>query len=159
MRILSIKEDYNHYANHRLPTYSFSPPDKMLTHAFSLILPLLEAIQLYQKAIEVHCNENRIAQAAKLSRQIAETYEQDFEYTLAAKYYQEASDLYYAESDRLSDYNNMRLKVAELGVQQPAPDYVKSIKVGRSSIKLIRILFWANIQCFGGEVYGIILLA
>jgi len=45
-------------------------------------------------------------------------YEADFEYTLACRYYQEAADLFYAENDRTSDYNNMRLKFAELAINR-----------------------------------------
>lgn len=77
----------------------------------------------------LYCQENRIGYAAKLKKQIAEIYEQDYEFTLALKHYQEAADLFYAENDSSSDYNNTRLKVAELCVSQAEVDYVKAIKI------------------------------
>lgn len=51
------------------------------------------------------------------------------EFTLAAKAYQEAADFFYAEGNRVSEYNAMRLKVAELGTLKAGGDLIESIKV------------------------------
>jgi len=45
------------------------------------------------------------------------------------KNYQEAADFFYAENDSGSDYNNMRLKVADLTVTSAECDYIKAIKI------------------------------
>ena len=66
------------------------------------------------QAIEVYCSDNRLDQASRLKKQIGEIYESELEFTLAAKAYQEAADFFYAEGNRVSDYNQMRIKVAEL---------------------------------------------
>lgn len=56
-------------------------------------------------------------------------YEQDGEYTLAIKFYTEAADLFYAEHDYSSEYNNTKLKVAELSINLPDVNIVEIIKV------------------------------
>ena len=45
----------------------------------------------------MYCNENRLENAARVKKQIAELYEQDNEYFLAIKYYEEAADIYSGE--------------------------------------------------------------
>ena len=54
------------------------------------------------------------------------------EFTLAAKAYQEAADFFYAEGNRNSDYNQMRLKVAELSTLKAGGDLLQAIKVLKS---------------------------
>lgn len=68
-------------------------------------------------------------QASRLKKQIAEIYEQDFEFTLAAKAYSEAADFYYAEGNQMHNYNQMRIKVAELSTLQAENDLIEPIKV------------------------------
>jgi len=58
-----------------------------------------EAIKLYDSCCESYCLDNRISSAARLKKKIAEIYEEDLEYSLAAKYYQEAVDLYEMEGE------------------------------------------------------------
>lgn len=67
--------------------------------------------------------------AAKLKKSTAEMYEQDGEYTLAIKFYTEAADLFYAEHDYSSEYNNTKLKVAELSINLPDVNIVEIIKI------------------------------
>jgi len=43
--------------------------------------------------------DNRITSAARVKKKIAEIYEEDLEFSLAAKYYQEAVDYYEMEGD------------------------------------------------------------
>jgi len=46
-----------------------------------------EAIKYFDEAVDMYKAENRIVFAAKLSKQIGEIYEKDFEPTLACKYF------------------------------------------------------------------------
>jgi hypothetical protein len=46
-----------------------------------------EAIKLYDSCCEMYCLDNRITSAARLKKKIAEIFEEDLEYSLAAKYY------------------------------------------------------------------------
>jgi Soluble NSF attachment protein, SNAP len=57
------------------------------------------AIDLMQKACDLYISDSRISYAAKLKKTIGEIYENDGELILAAKFYQEAADLFYAEGD------------------------------------------------------------
>lgn len=81
------------------------------------------------QAIEVYCADNRIDQASRLKKEIGSIYEQELEFTLASKAYSEAADYFHAEGNRVSDYNQMRLKVAELGTLKAGGDLVEAIKV------------------------------
>jgi hypothetical protein len=68
---------------------------------------------------------------------------------LAAKAYSEAADFYNAEGNRQSDYNTMRLKVAELSTLKAGGDLVEAIKVFNKytyllfrSLKKLEINIW-----------------
>lgn len=52
-----------------------------------------------QQAVDLYISDTRISYAAKLKKSIGEIYENDGELVLAAKSYQEAADLFYAEQD------------------------------------------------------------
>ena len=58
-----------------------------------------EAIKMYNKVCEGYCMANRISAAARLKKKIAQIYEDDYAHDLAAKYYQEAVDMYEMEGD------------------------------------------------------------
>ena len=46
-----------------------------------------DAIKLYNQVCERYCHQNRISAAARLKKKVAEQYEEDLEYDLAAKFY------------------------------------------------------------------------
>lgn len=87
------------------------------------------AIELMQQAIDLYIQDSRISYAAKLKKTIGEIYEADAELSLAAKSYQEAADLFYAEQDNTSNYNQMMLKVADLTTFKGEGDLVEAIKI------------------------------
>jgi hypothetical protein len=76
----------------------------------------LESVKLLEQAISVYIQNNRIGYAAKITKKIAEIYENDKEYALAVRYYNDAADHYSAEANETSNYNNCLLKVAELSI-------------------------------------------
>lgn len=94
-----------------------------------------EAVKIMEKAIECYCNTGGIRmvlyllhQGAKFTRQVAEWYEEDFEYELAIKYYLKASELEDIES---SDSFGLQciLKAADLMVLSKEERYVEAIQV------------------------------
>lgn len=99
------------------------------------------------QAIELYCSENRLDQASRLKKAIGEIYEGELEFTLAAKAYQEAADFFYAEGNRMSDYNQMRIKVAELGTLKAGGDLVEAIKVQLTTI-------FSDLRRGGRQVHG-----
>ena len=56
-------------------------------------------------------------------------YENDKEYTLASRYFQEAADNYQAEKDNVSNYNSCMLKIVDLAIYLPEVDYGATIKI------------------------------
>ena len=58
-----------------------------------------KAIEMYNQVCEGYCMQNRISAAARLKKKIAEIYEDDYAFDLAAKYYQESVDMYEMEGD------------------------------------------------------------
>jgi hypothetical protein len=65
---------------------------------------------------------------AKIQKRIAEIYEKDCEYQLAANFYAEAAENYSLEANRSSDYNACMLKMVDIGIYQVDVDYGKLIK-------------------------------
>ena len=62
------------------------------------------AIELLQRACDLYISDTRISYAAKIRKTIGEIYENDGELILAARNYQEAADLFYAEGDNTRFY-------------------------------------------------------
>ena len=58
-----------------------------------------EAVKMYNKVCEGYCLQNRISAAGRLKKKIAEIYEEDYEYDLAAQYYEEAANMYEMDGD------------------------------------------------------------
>lgn len=54
----------------------------------------VECIKLLETSISLYVSNNRVGNVAKTQKRMAEIYEKDNEYTLAAKYYKEAADNY-----------------------------------------------------------------
>lgn len=74
-----------------------------------------DGIKYMQEAAKEYLSHGRISNAARIKKTIAETYESDYEFTLAAQNYQETADLYGMEPENQeSTINKMLLKVAEL---------------------------------------------
>lgn len=48
------------------------------------------------------------------------------------KNYREAADNYSLEQNNVSNYNSCMLKIVDIGIYQPAPDYGQLIKVIQS---------------------------
>ncbi|CAD8089600.1 unnamed protein product [Paramecium sonneborni] len=88
-----------------------------------------ESIQFYEKAIEHYASENRLDNASRYKKEIAQIYESEFEFHLAVKAYQEAADFFQADGKRTSEYNQMRLKVAELSTLNASGDLIAAIKI------------------------------
>ena len=70
-----------------------------------------------------------MSSVAKTLKRIAEIYEKDQEYTLAMKYYREASENYSLEQNNTSNTNATMLKIVDIGIYVAAPDYGELILV------------------------------
>ena len=70
-----------------------------------------------------------MSSVAKTQKRIAEIFEKDSEWTLAMKFYREASDNYSLEQHNNSNVNSTMLKVVDIGIYVAAPDYGEMIKV------------------------------
>ena len=79
-------------------------------------------------SISLQIENNRLSNVAKIQKRIAEIYEKDSEYELAANFYSEAAENYSLEPNRSSDYNACMLKIVEIGIYQIHVDYPKLIK-------------------------------
>eukprot|EP01017_Pseudomicrothorax_dubius_P037227 TRINITY_DN542_c0_g1_i4.p1 TRINITY_DN542_c0_g1~~TRINITY_DN542_c0_g1_i4.p1 ORF type:complete len:300 (+),score=99.84 TRINITY_DN542_c0_g1_i4:137-1036(+) len=88
-----------------------------------------EAIKLMQEAVNEYLKDGRINNAARIKKSIAEIYEGDYEYTLAAQNYQEAADLFGMEGEYHDSVNKMLLKVAELNTLKADVNPVEAIKI------------------------------
>lgn len=75
-----------------------------------------EAISFYRSAISQYCEIGRFGSAAKLTKQIAETFERDGNMEEAVENYRQASDYFIGENQK-SQSNQCLLKVAELSAQ------------------------------------------
>ena len=80
-------------------------------------------------AISLHIQNNRLSNVAKIQKRIAETYEKDNEYTLAAKYYREAAENFSLEANQSTSYNSCMLKIVDIGIFAAAVEYGELIKV------------------------------
>lgn len=87
-----------------------------------------EAVKLMERAVECYCSTGGIHMAAKYCKQIAEWYEDDFEYELAIKYYLKAADLEGMETADTFGYQCM-LKAADLMVLSKEERFVEAIQV------------------------------
>lgn len=67
--------------------------------------------------------------AAKLKKNTAELYDEDGEFTLAIKYYGEAADLFDSDGNYQSEFNNCKLKVAEISINIPDANLIDIIKI------------------------------
>ena len=90
---------------------------------------IAEAVKVYNVVTDGYCNANRISAAARIKKKVAELYEEDHEYDLAAKYYQECFDLYDMEGDSSMQAAKILLKVADLGTRNGGGDFIAAIKV------------------------------
>lgn len=89
-----------------------------------------DAIKYMQEAAAEYLKAGRISNGARIKKTIAEIYEGDYEFSLAAVNYQEAADLFGMESEyQDSSINKMLLKVAELNTMKADDKTVESIKI------------------------------
>ena len=91
-----------------------------------------DAIKYMQEASEYYTSENRLENVARIKKAIAVIYEEDMEYYLAIKFYNEAADIYSGEQLQTSNYNQCKLKVAELSTISDKPtseNIVTAIKI------------------------------
>ena len=75
-------------------------------------------MELLKTSISLQIQNNRLSNVAKIQKRIAEIYEKDSEYELAANFYSEAAENYSLEQNRTSDYNACMLKIVEIGIYQ-----------------------------------------
>lgn len=73
--------------------------------------------------------DNSISKAARLKKDIATTYEADYEYSLAYKYFSEAAELFEADGNYVSDVNKSYLKMVEINAFMPDLDISNDIKL------------------------------
>lgn len=86
-------------------------------------------MKLLDQAVDVYLHNGKFSYGAKILKKIAEIYENDKEYTLAVKYYNDAADKYSAEANESSNYNNCLLKVADLSIYDKEADLMAIIPV------------------------------
>lgn len=60
-------------------------------------IDMTQAIKIYNEVSDGYCNMNRISAAARIKKKVAEMYETDYAYELAANFYQDCYDLYEME--------------------------------------------------------------
>lgn len=58
-----------------------------------------ESVTYIEKAIEVFLSDNQISKAARHKREVAQQFENDKEWTLAYKFYEETAELFEAEGN------------------------------------------------------------
>ena len=75
-----------------------------------------QAVEYYNRAVEMLASAGRISQAARLRKQIAEIYEADDMFNLAAQNYAHAAELYDLDNTD-STANSCKLKAAELSIE------------------------------------------
>mmetsp|Transcript_15103 Transcript_15103/g.12817 ORF Transcript_15103/g.12817 Transcript_15103/m.12817 type:complete len:301 (+) Transcript_15103:55-957(+) len=90
-----------------------------------------DAVNTMNLAVEALCNDRRISSAARLKKQIAEQYEQEKNYLLAAKNYQDAVDLYDMEGESQTTQMNLLLKIPELKIlaEENKEHIIEGIKI------------------------------
>jgi hypothetical protein len=79
-----------------------------------------EAIQYYNRAVEILASSSRISNAAKLRKTIGEMYEQDEVLDVAAENYRLAAELFEMDNSDSSS-NSCWLKSAELSTMEDVP--------------------------------------
>jgi alpha-soluble NSF attachment protein len=89
-----------------------------------------DAIKYLQEAAREYLNSGRIQNGGRIKKTIAEIYEGDFEYTLAAQNYKEAADLFGMDGEfQDSQINKMLLKVAELNTMKADDKSIEAIEI------------------------------
>ena len=84
------------------------------SHCFSFV-DKEKSIEAQIKALESYVNKGRFQLAGKIQKQIAEKYEEDFEYLKAASSYKKAADFFSMESMNSKSYEQgCLLKYADL---------------------------------------------
>eukprot|EP01083_Nonionella_stella_P269143 910353_1 len=91
------------------------------------------AIQSYRSSIEILCDSGRLTQAARLSKEVAELFENDDSgednAVLAIESYQQAAELYEMEQQK-SQGAQCLAKVAELSsAAQDPPDFIRAADI------------------------------
>lgn len=93
-----------------------------------------QAIASFRASIEMLCDAGRLSQAARLSKEIAELFENDEDsgedsVVLAIESYQQAAELYEMEQQK-SQGNQCLAKVAELSsAAKDPPDYLRAAEI------------------------------
>jgi len=92
-----------------------------------------EAVASYRSAITLLCDNGRLTQAAKLSKEVAELFEQEIEgnetAALAVESYQQAAELFEMERAN-SQASTCKAKVAELlSAAMDPPDLIRAAKI------------------------------
>jgi len=95
----------------------------------------LEAIRLFNLAIELLTDEGRFSIAAKHEKEVAELYEAEMDYENAIEAFQKSADLYEGENST-SSANGCLLKVAQYSAQLERYDKAIEIfeKVAKASV-------------------------
>lgn len=93
-----------------------------------------KAIASYRSSIELLCDAGRLTQAARLSKEVAELFENDVDdgddsAILAIESYQQAAELYEMEQQKAQG-SNCLAKVAELSsAAKNPPDYLRAAEI------------------------------
>mmetsp|Transcript_6366 Transcript_6366/g.9661 ORF Transcript_6366/g.9661 Transcript_6366/m.9661 type:complete len:313 (+) Transcript_6366:131-1069(+) len=102
-------------------------------HCYKKVEPK-KAISSYRNSIEILCDSGRLTQAARLSKEVAEIFENDEDAAedsavLAIESYQQAAELYEMEQQK-SQGSQCLAKVAELSsAAKNPPDYIRAADI------------------------------
>lgn len=110
------------------------------------------AVEKYQSAISLLCDAGRLTQAAKLSKEVAEIFENDEEanISLAIENYEQAAELFGTEQSR-SQQSQCMAKVAELcSAALDPPDLLRAAQIYD---KLGRECLESNLLKFNAKGY------
>ena len=106
---------------------------KILGHCYKKV-DTKKAIASFRSSIEMLCDASRLSQAARLSKEIAELFENDEDsaedsVVLAIESYQQAAELYEMEQQK-SQGSQCLAKVAELSsAAKDPPDYLRAAEI------------------------------
>lgn len=87
-----------------------------------------EYLGMAESAIKMLAEDGRIGQAAKLRKEVAEFFEQQYEFEVSAQEYQKAAELYEME-ESISFANQCYVKAADLSVMLKDVSFEKVINL------------------------------
>ncbi|CEM06488.1 unnamed protein product [Vitrella brassicaformis CCMP3155] len=82
-----------------------------------------DAVEQYNKAVELYSAAGRFAQSAKILKQVAELYEGDGDYERAVQFYRRAADLF-----EMDDYGKSQLTACMLKIAEYIARYEKKLE-------------------------------